>query len=72
MIIVTPDQIGKIIRETRKKLGVTQKDLALISGTGLRFIIDIEKGKTTCHIGKVLMVMKNLGIKLHITMPHTT
>ena len=34
-----------MIRESRKRLGVTQKDLALTSGTGLRFIIELEKGK---------------------------
>ena len=50
----TPAQIGKLIRDTRKRLGVTQKDLALTSGTGLRFIIDLEKGKETCEIGKAL------------------
>jgi transcriptional regulator with XRE-family HTH domain len=40
----TPEQIGSMIRDTRKRLGVTQKDLALTSGTGLRFVIDLEKG----------------------------
>jgi len=34
----TPQDIGKIVRETRKKLKVTQKDLALTSGTGPRFV----------------------------------
>ena len=37
--------LGDRIRETRKLLGVTQKDLALTAGTGLRFIIELEKGK---------------------------
>ena len=41
----TPQEIGQLIRECRKQLGVTQKDLALTSGTGLRFVIDLEKGK---------------------------
>jgi predicted transcriptional regulator len=36
-----------MIRESLKRLGVTQKDLALTSGTGLRFVIDLEKGKET-------------------------
>jgi hypothetical protein len=36
----SPQDIGRIVRQTRKKLGVTQKDLALTSGTGLRFIIE--------------------------------
>ena len=65
----TPEHIGKIIKDTRKQLGVTQKDLALTSGTGLRFIIDLEKGKPTCQIGKVLTVMHTLGVKLDISSP---
>jgi y4mF family transcriptional regulator len=66
---ITPQQIGTLIRTTRKSLGVTQKDLALTSGTGLRFIIDLEKGKETCEIGKALTVLHTLGIKLTMTPP---
>ncbi len=65
----TPEQIGKLIRETRKHLGVTQRDLALTSGTGMRFIIDLEKGKETCEIGKTLTILNTLGIKLTLTPP---
>jgi y4mF family transcriptional regulator len=65
----TPQQIGTLIRQTRKILGVTQKDLALTSGTGLRFVIDLEKGKETCEIGKALTVLQTLGIKLTLTPP---
>jgi predicted transcriptional regulator len=50
-------------------LGVTQKDLALTSGTGLRFVIDLEKGKETCQIGKVLTVLQTLGIQIALTPP---
>ncbi|MEI9976486.1 MAG: helix-turn-helix transcriptional regulator [Ignavibacteriota bacterium] len=65
----TPKQIGALVRRTRKGLGVTQKDLALTSGTGLRFIIDLEKGKETCEIGKALAILNTLGIKLTLTPP---
>jgi len=65
----TPKDLGKIVRETRKKLGVTQKDLALTSGTGLRFVIDLEKGKETCQIGKALTILHTLGIRLALTAP---
>jgi len=65
----TPNDLGKIVRETRKKLGVTQKDLALTSGTGLRFVIDLEKGKETCQIGKALTILHTLGIRLALTPP---
>lgn len=65
----TTQAIGQIIRENRKRLGVTQKNLALTSGTGLRFVIDLEKGKETCQIGKVLTVLQTLGIQIVLTPP---
>jgi HTH-type transcriptional regulator/antitoxin HipB len=65
----TPKQLGAAIRARRKQLKVTQKDLAMTCGTGLRFIIDLEKGKPTCQIGKVLQVFQALGLKLRITNP---
>jgi HTH-type transcriptional regulator/antitoxin HipB len=65
----TPQDIGRLVRETRKGLGVTQKELALTSGTGLRFIIELEKGKETAEIGKVLTILQTLGIQLTLTPP---
>ena len=65
----TPAEIGKLIRDTRQELGVTQKNLALTSGTGLRFIIDLEKGKETCQIRKALAILNTLGIKITLTPP---
>lgn len=62
-------EIGKLISKTRKGLGVTQKDLAFTSSTGLRFIIDLEKGKPTCQLEKVLMVLQTLGIKITFNLP---
>lgn len=37
-MIKSTENIGHYIRNIRKELGVTQKDLALTAGTGLRFI----------------------------------
>ncbi len=65
----TSRQIGKLVKDTRKQMGVTQKDLALTCGTGLRFIIDLEKGKSTCQLGKVLTVLHTLGIHMVLTPP---
>lgn len=65
----TPKQLGELVRETRKLLGVTQRDLALTSGTGLRFVIDLEKGKPTCQLGKALNVLHTLGIKMTLIAP---
>ena len=63
----TPEQLGAAIRTRRNHLKVTQKDLAMTCGTGLRFIIDLEKGKPTCQIGKILQVFQALGLELQFT-----
>ena len=65
----TTQDIGNLIKKTRKALKLTQKDLALTSGTGLRFIIELEKGKPTCQLEKSLTVLNTLGIKLDFTPP---
>lgn len=65
----SPQQLGTAIRARRRQLNVTQKDLAMTCGTGLRFIIDLEKGKPTCQIGKILQVLQALGLKLQISSP---
>jgi HTH-type transcriptional regulator/antitoxin HipB len=57
----TVAQIGALIRDTRKGLGVTQRELALTSGTGLRFVVDLERGKET--------ILQTLGIKLTLVPP---
>lgn len=41
----------------------------MTSGTGLRFIIDLEKGKPTCQLGKALEIVQALGMKLEICEP---
>ncbi|MFH1038633.1 MAG: helix-turn-helix transcriptional regulator [PVC group bacterium] len=66
MNILNPEQLGMTIRARRKQLKVTQKELAMACGTGLRFIVDLEKGKPTCQIGKLLHVIQALGLKIRI------
>jgi y4mF family transcriptional regulator len=66
---LTTYELGETIRLTRKKLGITQRELALTSGTGLRFIIDLEGGKATCQLAKALTVIETLGIKLELRLP---
>ena len=65
----TATQLGNTIRATRKALGVTQAQLAMTAGTGLRFIIDLESGKPTCQLGKALSVLATLGIDITLTLP---
>ncbi len=59
---MTTKDIGEIILNRRKSLGMKQADLAMVSGTGVRFISDLENGKESCVIGKTLKVLESLGI----------
>lgn len=43
-----------------------QADLALVSGTGLRFISDLENGKDSCQLGRTLRVLGSLGLRAAI------
>ena len=52
------------IKELRKKAGLTQVELAKRSGVGLRFIRELEQGKTTARMDKVNQVLKLFGKKL--------
>ncbi len=56
--------LGAAIRAERKRLKVTQKELAMAAGTGLRFLIELERGKPTSRIDGVFKVLQALGIKL--------
>jgi y4mF family transcriptional regulator len=69
MKIQNAQSLGQAIRQHRRRLKVTQRDLAMTSGTGLRFIIDLEKGKPTCQLGKALEIVQALGMKLEICEP---
>ena len=69
MKISNTKTLGSAIRDKRRSLKVTQKELAMASGTGLRFIVDIEKGKNTCQTGKVFQVLQALGLHVSLDAP---
>jgi y4mF family transcriptional regulator len=56
--------LSKIIKEKRKITGLTQQDLALKSGLGLRLIREIEQGKTTMRMDKVNQLLALFGMEL--------
>jgi HTH-type transcriptional regulator / antitoxin HipB len=62
--IRTVADLGEIVRTRRKKLGYNQARTADFCGTGVRFISDLENGKNTIELGKVLTVVASLGIDL--------
>src|SRR6266436_1462545 len=55
---------GSLIRSRRKALNMSQDQLALATGVGRRFLIDLEAGKPSCQLGRSLLVANALGLKL--------
>lgn len=62
-----PAELGLAIRAARKRHGLTQAELAGLAGTGMRFISELERGKSSVELGKVLDVLAVLGLRLHLT-----
>ena len=51
---------------SRKAQGATQAELASLCGVGVRFISELENGKSTVQLGKLLQVLKCLGLDMTI------
>ena len=67
--ITNSQELGTAIRTERKRLKVTQKELAMVAGVGLRYLIELERGKTTARIEGVFKVLQALGLKLSAATP---
>ena len=58
--------LGAALRTARKRLALTQPDLALAAGVGVRFIVDLESGKPTVRLEQVLRVIDALGGEIQL------
>ncbi len=56
--------IGEHIREKRKAFGLTQVELAERAGVGIRFVRELENGKSTVQLDKVNQVLRLFGEEL--------
>jgi transcriptional regulator with XRE-family HTH domain len=54
---------GSLIRSRRKALKMRQDQLALATGVGRRFLIELEAGKPSCQLGRSLLVAEALGLR---------
>lgn len=57
----TPEALGHAVRTARKQLGLTQPQLALAAGVGVRFVVELEAGKPTLRLENILRVLNALG-----------
>ncbi|MBP3499254.1 MAG: helix-turn-helix transcriptional regulator [Akkermansia sp.] len=61
----TAAEIGELVRETRKAQGISQEQLAGVANTGVRFVSDLENGKPSIQVDKMIQVLEALGLGLY-------
>lgn len=66
VVVRSPADLGDTIAARRKARGYSQQEFADLAGVGRRFISELESGKPTAEIGKVLQVLTALGIDVHL------
>jgi HTH-type transcriptional regulator/antitoxin HipB len=64
MLIRTPADLGAVIRERRRKLGVGQAELAARIDVSRQWIIGVERGRARAELGLVLRALDELGIRV--------
>ncbi|WP_085315431.1 helix-turn-helix transcriptional regulator [Derxia lacustris] len=64
LVVRSAAEVGDAVRSQRKRLALTQADIAGLGGIGNRFLVELENGKPTVQLQKVLDVMDLLGLEL--------
>ncbi|MDN2583217.1 helix-turn-helix transcriptional regulator [Aquibium sp. ELW1220] len=67
--IKSPDELGLLIRKARERRNQSQQSFADLAGVGRRFVSELENGKATLELGKVLKVMRAAGISIFARNP---
>lgn len=64
--LTSPKNLGLVIRDARRRAGLRQQELAGVAAVGVRFVIEVEAGKPTAQIGKVMQLLSALGLSLTV------
>jgi len=62
--IKSSQDLGNVVRAFRTSQSLTQADILGLANTGNRFIVELENGKPTVQLQKVLDVLDVLGLEL--------
>lgn len=62
-------QLARIVRFHRKKVGLTQLQLAHLAGVGKTAVFDVEQGKSTMQLNTIVSILSALNVQIHFTSP---
>lgn len=60
------ERLGNIIKERRKALSITQRELAALAGIGINTLTKIERGEANPSLKVVLSILNTLGLEMDI------
>ena len=66
-VLTNASQLAEIVRRERKRQRVSQIRLSQLADVGIRFVRDLEDGKETVRLDKVLAVLETLGIAVELS-----
>lgn len=69
--ITMPEELGQLVRDARKDQGLSQAELAVRSGCSQRLVSEFERGKDSVEMGKVLRLLRALGLSLRVMSSRT-
>lgn len=67
--IHSPADLGVVLRAVRKSARLRQDDMAALAHVSKQFATDVERGKPTAQIGRVLQLLAEIGIVLNAEIP---
>jgi y4mF family transcriptional regulator len=62
-------ELGSVVRQHRKRAGLTQRELAQLGGVGKTVVFDVEKGKATVRLATLLRILHVLNLQLEWRSP---
>lgn len=65
--MTTASDLGSALRAARRRLGLTQQEVADLAGLSDRTVRDLEKGSSSPSLGAVIAVAMVLGLRLEVT-----
>jgi DNA-binding XRE family transcriptional regulator len=64
--IDSPADLGRLLRQARKEAGMTLQQAALACNVSVRNLLEIERGKETARVGRVIHLLAQFGLRLLI------
>ena len=60
------EDLGNTIKERRKALSITQRELATLAGVGINTLTKIERGEANPSLKVIMDILNTLGLEIDI------